>query len=190
MKRNIYFITGNKSKFKEAKLLLDNTNANLVQKDLKLKEIKTLDQNKVVLEKARQAFKKLKKPVLVDDTAIYFEEHEAFPGTYTKYLFRSIGFKGVEKLLRGSNRNSYFQTLICYKDHKITKVFSGVWKGKIINQISKKFNPDWQYNSIFVPVDFKKPLSEIPLEERAKKSHRKKAFDTLIKYLAGQNERS
>ena len=42
---------------------------------------------KVVLEKARTAFKKLKKPLIVDDTAIYFEEYKNFPGTYTNSVF-------------------------------------------------------------------------------------------------------
>jgi len=190
MKRKIYFITGNKSKFKEAKILLGNLNIDLVQKDLGLNEIKTLDQETVVLEKARQAFKKLKKPVLVDDTAIYFENYRNFPGTYTKTLFQSIGFEGVERLLKGVNKKAYFKTLICYKDNNVTKVFSGTWKGKIVNQISKMFNPDWQYNSVFIPAGFKKPLSEIPLEERAKNSHRKKALDSLKKYFGGENERS
>lgn len=183
MNRRIYFITGNKSKFEEAKLLLKNLNINMVQKDLKLDEIKTLDQEKVLLEKAKQAFKKLNKPVLVDDTAIYFENYENFPGTYTKSLFKSIGFEGVERLLKNVDRKAYFRTLVCYKDSKTTKIFSGTWNGKIVAQISKMFNPDWQYNSVFIPNGFKKPLSEINLEERAKQSHRKKAFDSLIKYL-------
>lgn len=183
MNKKIYFVTGNKSKFKEAKLLLKNIN--LVQKDLKLNEIKTLDQEKVLLEKAKQAFKKLNKPVLVDDTAIYFENYENFPGTYTKSLFKSLGFKGVERLLKNVDRKAHFKTLICYKDSKTTKIFSGVWKGKIVAQVSKMFNPDWQYNSVFIPDGFKKPLSEISLEARAKKSHRKKAFDNLKKYLGG-----
>ena len=183
MKKTIYFITGNKSKFNEAELLLRGLDISLVQKDLNLVEPKTLSQEEVVLEKARQAFQKLKKPVLVDDTGIYFEAYNDFPGTFTKTLFQSIGFEGVEKLLEGADRNAFFKTLVCYKDSSATKVFSGVWKGRIVDKISRMFNPDWEYNSIFIPENCKKPLSEIPLDERARKSHRKKAFDSLKKYL-------
>ena len=184
--RKIHFITGNKSKFKEAKLILSDIT--LIQKDLKLTEPKTLNQEEVVLEKAKQAFKKLRKPVLVDDTGIYFEEFKSFPGTYTKTLFKAIGFKGVERLLKNANRKAHFKTLLCYKDKKTTKIFEGIWKGKIISNISKMFNPDWEYNSIFIPKNFKKPLSEISLEERAKHSHRKKAFNSFIKYLKGDRK--
>ncbi|MBI5149056.1 non-canonical purine NTP pyrophosphatase [Candidatus Pacearchaeota archaeon] len=183
--KQVYFITENESKFKEARLILQNIK--LVMKDLKLEEPKTLDQEQVVKNKAEQAFQKLKKPVIVDDTGIYFSEYKIFPGTYTKTLFQAIGFKGVEKLLDKANRDAYFKTIICYKDGKTEEIFFGIWKGKIVKEISKKFNPDWEYNSIFVPQNFNKPLSEISLQERAKFSHRKKALAKLAKFLGGKN---
>ena len=177
----IYYITGNKSKFDEAQLILNNVK--LISLDLKTEELQTISQEEVVLKKAEQAFKALKKPVIVDDTGIFFSDYKDFPGTFTRTLFDCIGFKGVEKLLEGTSRKAYFKTLLCYKDEKVTKIFSGDWKGKIISEISKKFNPDWQYNSIFIPEDFSVPLSELSMEERAKHSHRKKALDKLAKYL-------
>jgi non-canonical purine NTP pyrophosphatase (RdgB/HAM1 family) len=177
--KNVYFVTGNKSKFEEAREILRKSDINLIQTKLNLKETQTLNQEEVLIEKARQAFEVLQKPVIVDDTGIYFEEYANFPGTYTKLLFEGIGFKGLLRLLKTKNKGAYFKTLICYKDDKTEKVVSGIWKGRITSKISKKFNPDWQYNSIFMPSGYKKTLSEIPIEERAKKSHRKKAFDNL-----------
>ena len=84
--------------------------------------------------------------------------------------------------MQDANRKAFFQTMICYKDCQTAKVFKGIWKGEITPKMSEMYNPDWQYNSIFIPAGFKKPLSEVPLESRAKKSHRKKAFDQFIKY--------
>jgi XTP/dITP diphosphohydrolase len=183
MKKIIYYITGNKSKFEEAQLILNNLGVTLTKKDLILTELQSTDQECVVLDKAKQAFKKLKKPLVVDDTGIFFEQYNGFPGVYTKPLFNTIGIKGIQKLLDGVNRKAYFRTLVCYKDEKITKVFSGVWKGKITKNISKSYNPDWQYNSIFIPQGFKKPLSEISMEQRIKNSHRSKALLNLLGYL-------
>lgn len=186
--RQIHIITGNKSKFEEFKEILRGINAELIQTDLKISETKTLDQEKVVREKARTAFEKLKKPVIADDTGIYFEEYKNFPGTYTNFVFEAIGFKGILKLLNKANKKAYFQTLLCYKDEEDEEVFAGKWNGKIITKISKKFNPDWQYNGIFLPDDCRKVLSEIPLEERANKSHRRKALDNLVKWLKEKNK--
>lgn len=188
-KQEIYFITGNQSKFNEAKSILQGSCVILMQKDIALAEPQSLDQEQVVIEKARQAFEKLQKPVIVDDTGIYFEEYENFPGTYTKLLFKTLGFKGIERLLNSGSRNAYFRTLICYKDAGMTKVFEGIWKGKIIQEVSKNFIPDWQYDSIFVPDGSGRPLAEMPMEERAAKSHRKQAFDKLMLEFGGtQNE--
>lgn len=182
MKKTIYFITGNKSKFGEAKSILKDLEIKLIKKDLKINEIKTDNQEKLVTEKADEAFRKIKKPLIVDDTGIYFDGYNNFPGTYTKFIFDTVGLEGIERLMDGTSRKAFFKTLICYKDKKRTKVFKGIWGGKITKNISRSFNPDWQYNNIFVPEGFTKHLSEISLIQRMKHSHRRKALDSFIKF--------
>lgn len=188
----IYFITGNKSKFEEAKMIMDealrSSGLVLLQKDLKLEEPQSIDQEEVVKSKAEQAFSQIGKPLICDDTAIYFEAYPRFPGTLTKFVFKSIGFKGVEKLLVGENRRAYFQTAVCYKDKDQCIVFKGTWKGRITEDVSNSFNPDWQYNSIFLPEGFDISLAELSIEERAKHSHRKKALEQLANYLSKKEQ--
>jgi len=184
----ISYITGNQSKFEEAKEILKNVNLLLAKKDLKIEEIKSTEQEKVIISKARDAFKKIKAPLIVDDVGIYFEEYNKFPGTFTRFLFESIGFEGIEKLLEKKNRNAYFKILLCYKDKKTEKIFEGILNGKIIENSKPLANKNWQYDNIFIPENFSIPLSEIPLQERAKFSHRKKAFDKLINWLKTQNK--
>lgn len=183
MSKRIIFITGNSSKFEEAEEAVKKLGIILEQKDIELDEVQSLDQKEVVAKKAEQAFRALKKPVIVDDTGIYFKAYNEFPGTYTKHLFKSIGFKGVEKLLKETDKKAFFRTMICYKDSKKTLIVSGEWHGAIIEEVSAKFNPEWQYNSIFIPDGFNIPLSEISIEERAKHSHRKKALEKLAEKL-------
>jgi XTP/dITP diphosphohydrolase len=186
--KNIYYITGNESKFKEASEILKNTGINLIKKDLEIKEIKSLNQELVVINKARQAFLKLKKPLIVDDVGIYFKAYNKFPGTFTRYLFEAIGFEGIEKLLFGKNRKAFFKILLCYKDEKSEIIFKGILNGNIIKNIKKNFNKNWQYDNIFIPENFNASLSEIPINKRAKFSHRKKAFNKFIKWVKGGNK--
>ena len=187
MKKTIYFITGNKSKFREAKSILNGSGIVLIKKNLKLHEMKTTDQRKLVLEKANEAFRKIKKPLIVDDTGIYFDVYNNFPGTYTKFIFDTVGLEGIERLVDGTSRKAFFKTLICYKDKKRTKIFKGIWGGKITKNINRPFNQDWQYNNIFVPEGFTKHLSEISLTQRMKHSHRRKALDSFIKFWRQEN---
>ena len=181
----ICFVTGNKSKFLEAASVLKTTGIRVVQKDLELVEPRGESQEEVVKEKARQAFENVGSPVMVDDTGIYFNAFENFPGTYTKFLINKIGYDGINRLLSGLDRTAYFQTSVCYYDGKEFRVFSGRWEGTIKDSPSKTINPDWSYNSIFIPTGYDIPLSEISDEERMKKSHRAKALAKLLKYFGG-----
>jgi XTP/dITP diphosphohydrolase len=183
----IYFVTNNNSKFLEAKSILKPAEIKLVQKRIKLSELNSQDQEEVVIEKARQAYEKMKKPVIVDDTAIYFHAYPNFPGTLTKTLFHFLGYEGIQNLLKGVKKTAYFRTLVCYKDKKVCKVFSGTWEGKIIEKLSDKINPEWPYNSIFIPKGYSVPLSELPTEQRIKQSHRKEALLKLLRYLREKN---
>lgn len=179
----VCFVTKNKSKFSEARTLLEPCGVVLAQSGIDVIEPQLPSQEEVVLEKARQAFCKIKKPVIVDDTCIYFDAYRNFPGTMTKDLFNRIGYEGIRKLLNGLKKGAYFQTMICYKDKKACRVFAGRWKGRIVSTVSRKINPEWSYNSIFVPDGFSVPLSEIPMEERLKHSHRKKAILKMVRYM-------
>lgn len=181
--KTIYYITGNNSKFKEAKEILKNTGIKLIKKDLAVEELKSLDQKKVIIDKARKAYNKLKKPLIIDDVGIYFKEYNKFPGTFTRFLFEAIGFKGIEKLLAGKNRKAYFRILLCYKDNKSEIIFEGILNGKIIENTKPLANKNWQYDNIFIPENFNILLSKIPLKERAKFSHRKKALDKFINWM-------
>jgi XTP/dITP diphosphohydrolase len=182
----IYYITGNQSKFREAKEIMKDVDIVLEQKDLLVNEVKSLDHEKVVLVKAREAFEKLQKPLIIDDVGIYFEEYNKFPGTFTKFLFEAVGFDGIERLLSGKNKNAYFRILLCYKDDKSEELFEGILKGRIVENTKELRNKDWQYDNVFIPEGFEISLSEIPLEERAKFSHRRKAFEKFIEYLGGR----
>jgi len=186
MLKEVCFITGNMSKFEEARLILEKAGISLVHEDIEIEEMKSMDQEEVVKDKARKAYAAMKMPVLVDDTGIYFKALNKFPGTYTKMIFRCIGFEGIESLLAGKSRDAFFQTMLCLKHGSLESeetVFCGRWEGKIVENISSKFNPDWQYDSIFVPDGFSKPLCEMDIEVRSRDSHRKKAFQEMIKAL-------
>lgn len=181
----VFFVTGNKSKFEEAKAVLSGSSIKLDMKKIKLIEPKNENQKEVVLAKAEQAFKKIKKPVIVDDTAIYFRAYDLFPGTLTRYLFKRIGYGGIKSLLHNKTKKAYFQTMLCYRSKKSCVVFSGILKGKMSDKPKGTTNPDWQYNNVFIPENFSKPLSEIQNSERIKFSHRRKAFAKLLRGLNG-----
>jgi len=182
-KLRLFFVTGNRSKFLEAASVLELAGVRLVQEDIELDESGLDDQAAVVVAKAKHAYEKLKQPVMVDDTGMYFHAFDNFPGAYTKRLLKHVGYDGVMRLLDGKDRKAHFRCLVCFNDGSKCQVFSGELHGEITKTVSGKINSDWEYDSIFIPEGLSVPLSELTIEERAKFSHRKKAVMKLLEHL-------
>ena len=109
--RKLFIVTGNKSKLLEFRAILEPLGFAVENRKLELVEPKTLDQREVAVVIAKQAFTLLKKPVITDDTGIFFENYNNFPGTYTKFLFSAIGIDGIRRLMRVNNKKVYFLNL-------------------------------------------------------------------------------
>lgn len=104
----LHFVTGNPVKYEEASSFFAKhaPHITLKQLDVDLVEIQTLDQTAIAVDKARQAWNLLKKPVMVDDTCVYFERYQDFPGTMTKFVYKTLGLDGIFKLMETGDRMS------------------------------------------------------------------------------------
>jgi len=134
IKKTLYFATGNKGKIESLKNYFKSLNyeINIQAIDLDLIEPQENSVKEVSITKAKQAFEKLKKPVIVNDGGVCIEALNGFPGVYTKYICHTIGAKGILKLLENEkNRNAYFQSTTSFVNEK-GEIFN------FENQISKK----------------------------------------------------
>ena len=70
-----------------------------------LPELQTLSFSEAVREKARAMAELYGRPVLVDDAGLILQDYHPFPGPLTSVVLRSLGVKGLKRLLEGvSNR--------------------------------------------------------------------------------------
>ncbi len=130
----VYYATGNKAKFEEARTFLSN-NAPEIQLhnyDVDLDELQTLDQRVIAVHKARQAWEHLRKPVLIDDAGLYFEKYNQFPGTLSKYVYEGIGFEGLFKLVQPGDAASFKLTLVYWYGPEQYQVFEERADGTIV----------------------------------------------------------
>ena len=67
----LYFITGNKNKFKEFQDILGEEN--IEQLDIDLPELQEIDPHKIIRHKIQEALKHHKGPLLIEDTSLYFD---------------------------------------------------------------------------------------------------------------------
>ncbi|MFH1586279.1 MAG: non-canonical purine NTP pyrophosphatase [Candidatus Diapherotrites archaeon] len=181
---NLYFVTGNKHKVREIREMLSPMGIKIIQKNLDIIEPDFSSIEKVAESKARQALEKLKKPLIVEDTGIYFKAYRNFPGALAKRIWLEIGFDGLFRLLKGKNRKAYFKSTICYiAPRKKPKLFSGEMRGRIIDWVKSPHADRLPYEKIFIPNGLRKVVVDLNLVEKNKISHRAKATRKLADYL-------
>ena len=77
--KELIFITGNKHKLNEAKNVLEPLGFKVINENFDFIEPQDMKQKDIVVYKAKQAFLKMKKTLIVDDSGIYFEAYPDFP---------------------------------------------------------------------------------------------------------------
>lgn len=181
----IFFITGNAHKLNEAKSILEPLGFEVIGEKLELIEPNDMNQEEIVIYKAKQAYEILKKPLIVDDSGIYFKDFNDFPGIYTKKIIKTLGYLGIKSLLQNKSKEAFFKTMLCYIDKNGHKTYSGISEGKISldrNEELDKSLPN-PFSFLFIPKNFDKTMSELPEGELKKVSHRAKAFMSLYQDL-------
>lgn len=112
--KTIYFVTGNKGKV----LSLQNrlpAGLNVEQLQIDVPELQHSEVEEIVRGKARYAFEKTGKPLVMQDSAFKIEALNGFPGPYIKYVNQTIGALGIYKLMEGvENRRAYFEMALAF----------------------------------------------------------------------------
>ena len=181
--KTIYFITTNKGKFREVKTELNRINIDVKQIDIEYPEIQADTHEEVAVFGLEWLRRRMKKTLMIDDSGLFIDALNGFPGVYSSYVFKTIGYNGILKIMEGGkNRGARFESCIAYMEPKKAPVFfKGICKGKIADK--PKGRDGFGYDPIFIPTGYKKTFAEIPIEEKNKISHRGKSLEQLVKYL-------
>ncbi|MAF80132.1 non-canonical purine NTP pyrophosphatase, RdgB/HAM1 family [bacterium] len=173
----MYFVTSNKNKLREFEEILE---IKLEQIELDLDEIQEIDVKKVIEHKASEAYAKIQKPVIVEDTGLYIESWKGFPGALAKWVDKTIGFKNIPHLLKG-DRRARAETAVGYYDGKEFRSFRGKIEGSIPTKPRGETGFGW--DTIFVPEGHEKTFAEMDAEEKNKISMRRSALEKLKLFL-------
>ena len=117
--KEICLITSNRGKVLSLQKALDSfgIEVNVNVQNLELTEPQFDTVKEVSAYKAKEAYTRLKRPVLVEDGGFAVEALNGFPGVYTKFVLNTIGAVGILKLLAGeSNRRARFISCASYID--------------------------------------------------------------------------
>lgn len=173
----ITFITGNIDKIREANLVLDTK---LNTKNIDLMEIQSLDVEEVIKHKVKQAYEIIKSPVIVEDTGLYIDNLNGFPGAFIKFYYNQLG---LEKMIEFSaNSTATAKSCIGYYDGINFACFVGEARGHISDTILKgDFNHAW--DPIFIPINHTNSYAQMSREYKTSICHRGDAFRQLKAFL-------
>jgi len=173
---DLYFVSSNNHKYSEAKKILESFGINLGFLKSNLEEIQSNSLENIAMVKARDAFSKFKKPLIIEDDGLFIDSIQGFPGPYSSYIFKTIGNKGILNLLK-NNRKAKFLSIITYCDKNSLESFDGKLNGKISKT---KKGKGWGFDPIFIPNNLKKTFAEI--NNKNELSHRYKALKKFSKW--------
>ena len=185
----IFFATSNLHKFQEAKEIFRIHGIEIKQVNVRYTELQSDKLENIVKYGCDYSVNITKGPTIVEDSGLFIEALNGFPGPYSSYVFKKIGNKGLLKLLNGvQNRSAKFKSVIGYcKTGEKVITFAGKVRGKIANEVKGKFG--FGFDPIFIPKDGDgRTFGEMQLKEKNKLSHRRKAIENFLKwYLVQKN---
>jgi inosine triphosphate pyrophosphatase len=183
--KNLYFITGNNDKFREAKALIPE----LKRLEIDLPEEQSLDPQLVVRKKLEVAKKHRNGPLIVEDTSLYLNGLNGFPGPLIKWLLHAVGNQGIYDLCQKiHDRHAVAKTVIGYDDgQNDIQYFEGEVQGQIVVPYG---NEGFGWDAIFQPDGLNETFAEMGEEYKPEFSMRSLAFAKLKAYLADSTKSS
>ena len=174
------FVTGRAEKAREAERL----GFRFVRVDLDLAERQALDPAEIVEFKARDAYAKLARPVVVEDSGLAIKAWNGFPGALVKWLEQSAGLEAMARMLdRFPDRSATATCAVAYFDGERFVSARGEVSGAIANAPRGESGFGW--DALFIPDGNDRTFAEMSGEEKDRVSHRRRAWEALAQRLAG-----
>jgi non-canonical purine NTP pyrophosphatase (RdgB/HAM1 family) len=175
----LYFVTSSEDKVKEASLVLPLPMKRI---EVELHEIQTTDLEAIVRFKAEQAWRHVRAPVIVEDTALRFLAWQQLPGPFIKHFVENLGLLGiVDALSPSKDWRAEAITGVGYCVGGEVHYFEGRVKGLIVLPMGREV---FGWDAIFRPQGSGRTYAEMSREEKAAQSMRTLALRKLAAFLA------
>ncbi|MCH9647402.1 MAG: non-canonical purine NTP pyrophosphatase [Deltaproteobacteria bacterium] len=166
--REAVLVTGNRSKAEEARRILG---IELDYAAIDLPEIQSLELEDVLKAKGNEAWNRLRRPIVVDETGLELDALNSFPGPLIKWLLQSVGSNGLCRLGHGpKNSGATARCGLLYRDQERQVIAHGAVKGLITS--APRGTQGFGWDPIFQPEGHQLTYAEMSSETKDLCGHR------------------
>lgn len=200
MTRTVAFVTGNPDKLAEARRLwaADGDGAAQAAGEstfegvaLDLPEIQSLDLREVLRAKGAEAWRRLERPLVVEETGFEIDAFGGFPGPLVKWMLEAMGPEGMARAAlalaertaerEGVPPGAAARCMVLYRDGEREVVGEGVARGILV--LPPRGDGGFGWDPVFVPDGEERTFGELTGPEKDRIGHRGKAWRDLRKKL-------
>ena len=184
----IYFITGNIHKYNEISAFFNKENLNYVlkQKNIKTIEVQAESIKEIALYKLESIKGQVNGSYFIEDAGFFVDTPlNGFPGVYSSYVMKTLGNKGILRLIDDFEKTqAHFTSSIALYFKPLDKNL--IFEGDVYGRVSKTIRGSggFGFDPIFLPnVMPDSTFAELTTDEKNKISHRGKAWRKFTKFL-------
>lgn len=182
----IYFLSSDKHKIQEVQSILNSQKIEVLAICEEIDEIQSNDMHKIALDKALKAFRKIRRPVLVEHTGLLLKDFGNLPGGLTRIFWDSLQadkFSNIFSKIDSAEVTA--KSIFAFCDGKHIHTFEGSIDGHII--CPPRGTRDFEWDCVFEPCGYDKTFAELG-NQKNEISMRKLALEKLITFLEENND--
>jgi XTP/dITP diphosphohydrolase len=176
------FISSSAEKIAEVSGILAPFGVAITPVDLKIEEIQTEDLEALVRRKALKAFDKVRRPLLVEHTAIYLNHLNGLPGGLTSVFWKRLQAERFCELFGNTvDPGLTVKTMVGYVDGRKISYFEGEVVGRVASEPAGDRGFGW--DCAFIPEGQDVTYAQLTGEEKNQISMRRLALEKLATFL-------
>ena len=174
-------VTGNRNKLRETERLLGRR---LEHEPLDLPEIQSLDLLAVLRAKGEEAWRRLRRPVVVEETGLELAAMGGFPGPLVKWMLAAMGPVGIARTAHAlGDPRAAARCALIYLDGEVALTGQGETRGELVREPRGEDGFGW--GPVFVPEGRRETYAELGAEIKDRIGHRGLAWRDLERALRG-----
>jgi non-canonical purine NTP pyrophosphatase (RdgB/HAM1 family) len=174
-------VTGNPGKLAEARRILAAAYPGppaCEAVELDLPEIQSLDIRQILRAKAEEAWRRLGRPLVVEETGLYLAAMGGFPGPLVKWMLEAVTPEGIARTAKalGDDRVEARCALL-YKERAREVLAEGATHGRLV--LPGRGSGGFGWDPVFLPDGESLTYGELPSAEKDRIGHRGRAWRAL-----------